>query len=160
MPAAVAVVDTTLFNAGNLRQASIALTLSLRHDNRKMDPFNNGGWYKITDLYKTDARWTPNQLFTVVMKNDKQRFQVAVHTVDGRSHKARRIVTKIYAIRCTGGHTIAVDPELISAPLSAAKGEFVSAIVHATMQRNLPGIFRNGLKPGGEGRAARASNFN
>eukprot|EP00972_Heterocapsa_arctica_P074083 10936200-Heterocapsa_arctica.AAC.1 len=127
-----------------------------------MDPINSGGWYKVADLHGTDAKWTPKELFTIVMKNDKQRFQLAVHTVDGHSHKARRLVTKIYAIRCTGGHTIAVDPELLSAPFSAAKGKFVSAVVHATMQCHLAGIFRDGLKPGGNnmGRARRASNFN
>eukprot|EP00972_Heterocapsa_arctica_P057039 8416936-Heterocapsa_arctica.AAC.1 len=91
MPASVAVVDTKLFTGGNLRTASIALTVALRHDNRKMAPFNSGGWYKVADLYNSDARWTPNELFTVVTKNDKQRFQVAVHTVDGRSLKARRL---------------------------------------------------------------------
>eukprot|EP00972_Heterocapsa_arctica_P025696 3780570-Heterocapsa_arctica.AAC.1 len=73
-----------------------------------------GGWFKVADLYKTKTQWTTQELFTVVMKNDKQRFQLAVHTVNGSGPTDRRLVTKIYAIRCTSGHSIIVDPGLLS----------------------------------------------
>eukprot|EP00972_Heterocapsa_arctica_P013676 2018894-Heterocapsa_arctica.AAC.1 len=98
------------------------------------------------------------------MMSDKQRFQLAVHTVDGRSPGDRRLVTKVYAIRCTSGHSFAVMSELLSTPLSADKAEFVSAITHSTKSTNLASIFRYGLHPGGVeqryGSARNASNFN
>eukprot|EP00972_Heterocapsa_arctica_P076431 11274356-Heterocapsa_arctica.AAC.1 len=108
-----------------------------------------GGWFKVADLYKTKAKWTTQELFTIAMLNDKQRFQIAVHTVDGDGLNARRLVTKVYAIRCTSGHSITVMPELLSTPLSVNKTKFISAIAHTTRSTNLASIFRYGLAPGG-----------
>eukprot|EP00972_Heterocapsa_arctica_P090795 13396509-Heterocapsa_arctica.AAC.1 len=64
--------------------------------------------------------------------NDKQRFQLAVHTIDGRTGDpgARRQVTSIYAVRCISGHSIPVDTALLSTPLLADKAKHVAAITH------------------------------
>eukprot|EP00972_Heterocapsa_arctica_P054142 7979306-Heterocapsa_arctica.AAC.1 len=74
-----------------------------------------GEWFLVADLYEINAEWTTQALFIIVELNDKQRFQLAVHTVDGRGPNDRRLVTKIYAIRCTSGHSFAVLPEFLSA---------------------------------------------
>eukprot|EP00972_Heterocapsa_arctica_P095980 14161014-Heterocapsa_arctica.AAC.1 len=70
-----------------------------------------------------------------MVHNEKQRFQLAVHTVD--SGKDRRCVTKIYAILCTSGHSIDVDTKLLSTPLLANKTDEIPAITRATMTINL-----------------------
>eukprot|EP00972_Heterocapsa_arctica_P031530 4644357-Heterocapsa_arctica.AAC.1 len=70
-----------------------------------------------------------------MVHNEKQRFQHAVHTVD--SGEDRRCVTKIYAIRCTSGHSIHVDTKLLSTPLLANKADEISVITHATKTINL-----------------------
>eukprot|EP00972_Heterocapsa_arctica_P012831 1886571-Heterocapsa_arctica.AAC.1 len=64
--------------------------------------------------------------------NEKQRFQLAVVTADEGPGNARRSVTQIYAIRCTSGHSINVDPAVLSTPLLAEKANMIPAITHAT----------------------------
>eukprot|EP00972_Heterocapsa_arctica_P113569 16437776-Heterocapsa_arctica.AAC.1 len=119
-----------------------------------------GGWYLCSDLYDMNEDWTPQVIFNVVALNDKQRFQLAAHTVDNRGTDTRRLVTKIYAIRCTSGHSIAVDPKLLSTPLTADKAEHVAATTHSTQSFHLASIFRHGLHPGGVNGMRNASNFN
>eukprot|EP00972_Heterocapsa_arctica_P054046 7964319-Heterocapsa_arctica.AAC.1 len=64
--------------------------------------------------------------------NEKQRFQLAVVTADEGPGNARRSVTQIYAIRCTSGHSINVDPAVLSTPLLAEKANEIPAITHAS----------------------------
>eukprot|EP00972_Heterocapsa_arctica_P086898 12810175-Heterocapsa_arctica.AAC.1 len=119
-----------------------------------------GGWYLCKDLEQLDADWTPHFLFNVAAFNGKQRFQLPVHTVDARGADTRRLVTSIYAIRCTSGHSVAVDTTLLSTPLMVDKAEHVAAITHSTMSSHLASIFRHGLCPGGVNGTRNASNFN
>eukprot|EP00972_Heterocapsa_arctica_P014161 2085966-Heterocapsa_arctica.AAC.1 len=93
--------------------------------------------------------WTPQFLHNITAFNGKHRFQLAVHTVDNGVNATRRLVTSIYAMRCTSGHSVAVDTELLSTPLMAAQADKVAAITHTTMSINLASIFRYGLAPGG-----------
>eukprot|EP00972_Heterocapsa_arctica_P062758 9256879-Heterocapsa_arctica.AAC.1 len=71
------------------------------------------------------------------MESDKQRFQLAVHTVDGPTPADRRTVTRIYAIRCTSGHSILVMRELLNTPLTVSMKEDISAITHCTKSANI-----------------------
>ena len=79
-----------------------------------------GGWFLADDLIRLYPDMTINALLKVVMENDKQRFQLAVHTVDGLNANDRRVVTRIYAIRCTSGHSIATMRE----PEYASRGKY------------------------------------
>eukprot|EP00972_Heterocapsa_arctica_P103601 15268318-Heterocapsa_arctica.AAC.1 len=95
------------------------------------------------------------------MENDKQRFQLAVHTVDGLNANDRRIVTRIYAIRCTSGHSIVTMKEYLNTPLTVSMKDNISAITHCTKSANIGNIIRYGLCPGGGVDNSRAaSNFN
>eukprot|EP00972_Heterocapsa_arctica_P016326 2408787-Heterocapsa_arctica.AAC.1 len=77
MPSSVAEVDASLFPGGDLRKPSGVLSHGFRHGMKGLGPFNSGGWFYVADLYNTKARFTPRELFTLVMRNDKQRFQLA-----------------------------------------------------------------------------------
>eukprot|EP00972_Heterocapsa_arctica_P087118 12843745-Heterocapsa_arctica.AAC.1 len=102
-------VDKEVIN--DLDNASHKLSKLLRHQNNRIQPLNHGGWFLCSDIFDLtiDKRTSlfPFQrnvqfLYNLVMNNDKQRFQLAVHTVDFGGD--RREVTEIYAIRCTSGH--------------------------------------------------------
>eukprot|EP00972_Heterocapsa_arctica_P046775 6903820-Heterocapsa_arctica.AAC.1 len=80
MPSTIAEVDVSLFPGGNIRKPSGILSHAFRHGHREIEPFNRGGWFKVSDLYTTKARFTPRELYTIAMTNDKQRFQLAVLT--------------------------------------------------------------------------------
>eukprot|EP00972_Heterocapsa_arctica_P056883 8395245-Heterocapsa_arctica.AAC.1 len=78
----------------------------LRHQSARIQPFNDGGWHYCSEIFDlTHDKKTslfPNQrnaqfLYNLVIHNNKQRFQLAVRTVDYGGE--RRCVTEIYAIR-------------------------------------------------------------
>eukprot|EP00972_Heterocapsa_arctica_P095713 14115513-Heterocapsa_arctica.AAC.1 len=63
-------------------KASRSLSQVLRHDNQYIKPINMGGWFLCTDLYHLDEELNAQFIFNLVAFNGKQRFQLAVHTVD------------------------------------------------------------------------------
>eukprot|EP00972_Heterocapsa_arctica_P033812 4976610-Heterocapsa_arctica.AAC.1 len=94
-----------------LEHASRKMSKLFRHQSNRIQPFNDGGWFLCSEIFDLthdkNTSLFPDQrnaqfLYNLMVHNEKQRFQPAVHTVD--SGKDRRCVTDIYAIRCTSGN--------------------------------------------------------
>eukprot|EP00972_Heterocapsa_arctica_P061555 9078864-Heterocapsa_arctica.AAC.1 len=82
----------------------------LRHQDLRIQPFDNGGWCLCDDIIRLEGhkdtclfadQRNSHFLYNLMYHNDKQRFQLAVVTVDNWSSGGdnRRAVTQIYAIR-------------------------------------------------------------
>eukprot|EP00972_Heterocapsa_arctica_P081480 12010883-Heterocapsa_arctica.AAC.1 len=125
-------------SAYNARQdASKRLCNYLRHwSYGRIKPFNRGGWVKRRDIFalQTQHDVRPLQrnmyfLFTATLENDKQRFQLAVLSIPGGSTLDREVVA-VEAMRATSGHSLEVDPKLLSTPLLASMLGSISIISH------------------------------
>eukprot|EP00972_Heterocapsa_arctica_P060853 8975018-Heterocapsa_arctica.AAC.1 len=79
LPANVATPNNNL-SGQKLIDMSKKLCHILRHDTSKVQPINMGGWFMVDDLYEINPDMTIDALLKVVMEDDKQRFQLAVHT--------------------------------------------------------------------------------
>eukprot|EP00972_Heterocapsa_arctica_P073082 10795334-Heterocapsa_arctica.AAC.1 len=108
MPQGIArrlVAGTSASAINEAQGASKKLSYLLRHGDRRIEPFDGGGWFRCSDLFTPTGKkdLVPLQrcvefLYNVVCDNDKQRFQLAFHTIN---QGGVREVTRIYATRCT-----------------------------------------------------------
>lgn len=115
----------------DLVKTSKFLSLVLRHDPSSIGlELDDGGWADIDELLKAAKKHrhpiTRAQLEEVAEKNDKARF-----AIDFENNR----------VRARQGHSIDVD-------LGLAPQDPPELLYHGTVERFLPSIRKNGLRPG------------
>eukprot|EP00972_Heterocapsa_arctica_P108774 16015740-Heterocapsa_arctica.AAC.1 len=89
-----------------MKTASRKMSKLFRHQDPRIQPFDNGGWFICSDVFDPTKdrssslfpkERTGQFLYNLMLYNEKQRFQLAIVTAD--AGESRRTVTQIYAIR-------------------------------------------------------------
>ncbi len=132
----------------------------LRHVNNQYPPLpiDMGGWALITDVCsrqgvrQIDKSFQNKDFLVSLATSEPSRFQLRVITTLYADSECvggmKRKVIRIDAIRCTNGHSVKIDPKLLSTPLGEIHAKHISMFTHITKSGNIPFIIGNAVLPG------------